>query len=364
MKNITYAVALKNLINYTKTNSTQLALHLGYDISYISKWKSGAKLPSAGTISEINNKLGAYFAIKITEQNLKENMTSIFPFSSDDHSLPAEISQYLCIAYKNVRNTQYTNTPDDATFVRHLITPQEIDHLLTEIFQKNMFLNSTEQEIIIYGDFCALHDVGFWSYFEKPAQEKKHIHIKVGINYDKLESDWHYVKALYDTLNLYLTFDFTLYDYRSIMDINMIVINKKIILQYSLFPDHGISSCVYINDLSTVKPLLGRLQRNNRRTPPALDTVVSPWEKDPGYRTYFYDTDHFFFYLTNGIEYLLPSEVFDHLLQQAPSNEIMAIERLRITWEEILNKAHLNLLIPLNSLIRYLETGTIDLTRY
>ena len=42
----TYPIALKKFMKFTKTKSVTLAERIGYDVSYISKWINGAKLPS------------------------------------------------------------------------------------------------------------------------------------------------------------------------------------------------------------------------------------------------------------------------------------------------------------------------------
>lgn len=99
-------------------------------------------------------------------------------------------------------------------------------------------------------------------------------------------------------------------------------------------------------------------------TPKLLTHIQSPWNDDYGYRTSFYETSRFCFFLTNGIEYLLPQEVFDRLfIAESPDDQAGNIERLRITWEEIIAKAsriahRTDAVLSL----RYLETGHIDLT--
>lgn len=78
----------------------------------------------------------------------------------------------------------------------------------------------------------------------------------------------------------------------------------------------------------------------------------------------FYSTKTFFFFLTNGMEYLLPQEVFDNLQKQLPTEEKFIIEQLRTTWNEIVNTSQLHIVLPFSSLMEYLETGYIDLTEF
>src|SRR5699024_5118009 len=64
----TYSELLKSLIDFTDTKLMVLANALGYDTSYISKWCSGNKLPTAKSIHEINEILGEIFAETIMEE--------------------------------------------------------------------------------------------------------------------------------------------------------------------------------------------------------------------------------------------------------------------------------------------------------
>ncbi|MDU6032281.1 MAG: hypothetical protein E6Y85_08690, partial [Peptoniphilus harei] len=57
-----YRQAFKTLIDLTNTKLSTIAFSLGYDISYISKWNSGRKLPSSKNIYTINRKLSSLFA--------------------------------------------------------------------------------------------------------------------------------------------------------------------------------------------------------------------------------------------------------------------------------------------------------------
>ena len=118
--------------------------------------------------------------------------------------------------------------------------------------------------------------------------------------------------------------------------------------------------CSYIDDPAVVHDIYERFGVHH--TPKLLTHIQSPWNDDYGYRTSFYETSRFCFFLTNGIEYLLPQEVFDRLIAESPADRAGNIERLRITWEEIIAKARVSLIVPTPSFMRYLETGHIDLT--
>ena len=81
-----------------------------------------------------------------------------------------------------------------------------------------------------------------------------------------------------------------------------------------------------------------------------------------GYRTAFYANNRFFFHLTNGFDFLLPHDVFESIKEISSPEQAVSIQRLCVTWEEIVNNAEIEFIIPASSLMRYLENGYIYLT--
>ena len=364
MKLSSYSSALKKLIDFTQASSTQLAQQVGYDISYISKWKSGTKLPSSRAIERINNEMGKYFASLIMDKELTEEFYAFFLIPPSQNDLAFSIAQYLSTAYRDTLHMHRTaETAPHKT--SHILTdPEDIKCLFIDCFQKQLLMRKDHPELLIFGDFCALYDAGFWPSLREAAEQGIALKVTVGIRQKKLAEDWHYTKALYDTLNQYLSFDFTLYEYKDSFFNNLIILDHKFVIQYAQQPDNAFGLCTYIDDPIAVHSIYKKFVAKKMAAASILQSTSSPWKADPGYRTWFYERAHFFFYLTNGIEYLLPHEVFDRLQQQELPEQAMSIERLRITWEEIINKSHLKLMIPSSSIIRYLETGDIDLTQY
>lgn len=154
--------------------------------------------------------------------------------------------------------------------------------------------------------------------------------------------------------------EFTFYDFSALSDANLIILKDQFVIQYSLQSHRGMMMCSYIDDPAVVHDIYERFGVHH--TPKLLTHIQSPWNDDYGYRTSFYETSRFCFFLTNGIEYLLPQEVFDRLISESSADRAGNIERLCITWEEIIAKARVSLIVPTPSFMRYLETGHIDLT--
>lgn len=362
MPSETYASALKKIIKFTKIKFTYLAEHIGYDVSYISKWSSGAKLPSSRAIDRINTEIGVYFANSILRQEKKELFCKMFVLPADTKDLAFEITQYLNNAYRATLQTQQVHTSENRSTVRMVTGNHNISQFFSEILQKRLHTLTGEQELIIYGEFFSLYDAGFWSYLDTPTLVCSRMKIQVGLNLDRLEKNPQEVATLYMILNKYLNYDFTFYDMHDMEDACLIILKNEFVIQYAIQSSQGITLCTYTDTPVALHDIYERfcIQKLNKKA--LLTTLTSPWSIDSGYRSAFYATYKFFFFLTNGLEYLLPSSVFDDMMKQLPPEKFFSIERLRITWEELLNKAELHIMMPTTSLMRYLETGYIDLT--
>lgn len=130
----TYASALKKLIRFTKTKSTYLADHVDYDVSYISKWSNGTKLPSSRSVEQINSEMGVYFSRLIQSQTREDAFKKAFALPSDTADLAFEISQYLGSAYRSTLQKKPVTSLESKSLVRimtgHHNTAQFISGML------------------------------------------------------------------------------------------------------------------------------------------------------------------------------------------------------------------------------------------
>lgn len=53
-----YAEGLKELLEFVNIRYSVLSKEIGYDLSYVSKWVTGARLPAAKNVDLINQKIG------------------------------------------------------------------------------------------------------------------------------------------------------------------------------------------------------------------------------------------------------------------------------------------------------------------
>lgn len=356
-----YGSALKRLIKFTNSRSTYIAKCIGYDVSYISKWSHGSKLPSSRSIERINEELGHYFAAAITQKGTFSQCCQEFSLTTTEDELPFAISQYLSAAYRSSLQKKQQPATETQASVRIITGHHNIIKFLGETFRQRLRATTGNQELTIYGEFCALYDAEFWTYLDNDLS-CRHFTLRLGLDLNRLKKEPQYLKYLYGVLNKYLNIDFTFYNARDMDDANIILLKDEFVIQYALQKNRGFTICTYITNPVTVQDMYERLSLQKSQKDILLAPMDSPWTVDAGRRTNFYMTNHFFFFLTNGIEYLLPPKVFQDILSATPPDKVFSIERLHITWEELLNKANLDIVVPTSCLLRYLETGHIDLT--
>lgn len=358
-----YASTLKRLITFTQAKFISLADVVGYDVSYVNKWSNGTKLPSSRYVERINEEMGHYFAELIAKQGKKEKFFKTFPISETAEDLGFEISQYLCAAYRSTLHQDHSSKgKENQPSIQVITGHHDTADFLSDILQKSLQNLDGDGELLILGDFCSLYDAGFWKYFDDIHLTASNLTLRVGLNMDKLEKNPQYIGHLYATLDRFLDFDFVFYDICDIENSNIILLKGVFAVQYAMSTPPRFNMCTYIFDESMVWDIYEKFSFTGTEKKALNFTVSSLGMDDLGYRTAFYATNRFFFFLTNGFEFLLPHEVFDSIIQKVSPEQAFAVQRLCVTWEEIIDVSKIDFIIPATSLMRYLEDGYIYLT--
>ena len=359
-----YASTLKRLITFTQAKFISLADVVGYDVSYVNKWSNGTKLPSSRYVERINEEMGQYFSELIQKQKKTEKFYKTFPIAENAEDLGFEISQYLCAAYRTTLNQGHGVKGKDTTSpsIQVITGHHDTAAFLSDLLQKGIQSLEADGELLILGEFCALYDAGFWKYLEHIQLEAVTVTVRVGLDMDKLESNPKYVRLLYKLMDKYLDFDFVFYDAKDIEDANLIILKGSFAVQYAMSNVGRFLLCTYMFDQATVQDIYERFSFVNSEKKALISTVSALGMDDLGYRTAFYATNSFFFFLTNGFEFLLPHEVFDSIIKNVSPENAFSVQRLCVTWEEIVDVSKIDFIVPTTSLMRYLETGYIYIT--
>ena len=83
-ESMNFSVLLQKLIHITGVKPQVLADRLGYDVSYISKWQSGAKLPSSRNAEELSEKMAHFFVSGADEGRKKAIQEAVGPENMED----------------------------------------------------------------------------------------------------------------------------------------------------------------------------------------------------------------------------------------------------------------------------------------
>lgn len=92
---MTFGVAIKHLLAINDLKISNLASFLSYDISYISKWISGSKLPSAESAEVVCGKIAAYAASHSTAAKRAEAAEALSLSATEDERFEEVLSSRL-----------------------------------------------------------------------------------------------------------------------------------------------------------------------------------------------------------------------------------------------------------------------------
>ncbi|WP_101912768.1 hypothetical protein [Megasphaera vaginalis (ex Bordigoni et al. 2020)] len=358
-----YAATLKRLITFTQTKFISLADIVGYDISYVSKWSNGTKLPSSKYVERINEEMGHYFADIIISKKKEEAFYKSFPITPNPENLGFEIGQYLCAAYRaTVRQKSTPKNKETKSAVRVITGFHDTATFITDALQKGIQSLEGDGELLIFGEFCNLFDAGFWKNFNNINLGMSNLAVHVGLDLERLEKNPAYITHIYTILNRFLDIDFSFYDAKDIQNTNLIILKDIFVIQYAMTTPARFNMCTYIYDEAMVRDIYEKFSFNANEKKRLLFPVNSLGMDELGFRSSFYATNRFFWFLTNGFDFLLPHAVFENIMQSVPPEQAFSVTRLCVMWEEILGKSEMDFIVPATSLIRYLESGYIYLT--
>ena len=110
MGSAAFSRALTEIFRYTDITVSNLAAEIGYDASYISRWKNGKSLPTMKNGTGLISKISAYVA----ENSSKAAMESIFYALNE--SIPADEDKYADALYLLLLQALQKGTGEAASF--------------------------------------------------------------------------------------------------------------------------------------------------------------------------------------------------------------------------------------------------------
>lgn len=341
---------LKKLIQFTNIKLNVIAYHIGYDISYISKWANNTSQPTKKHIERINDTLSSIFAEEIIHKDyaylfLKEfNIHEPLPTKDIQRFLHTQINNLLNNAYycshENFSHSQSNNDIilNSTTIVGRTNIYEFFCHKLAPIINKI----TPKLEIFITMDILTLlQQKKFFSFLDCCNLTDRQIDIHIGCNLSTLaNSNEKLIYSLYKFLNKYFYVNFYIYEDKFFNNSNIFLVKNAFAIQYSLHLDKSIDICTFINNEKIINEIQKRISDTFFNSPiilqPKKEIILN------SFHPFFYLNKNFTIFITNGFEFFLPKKSYlkmiDLCKQQNLTDETIAsLKNLQIMWEEQLS---------------------------
>ena len=363
---------LKKLIKFTNIKLNVISYHIGYDISYISKWSNNSSQPAKRHINRINDKLSSIF----TEEILDKDIAYLFLKEFHIHEpLPTKnIHSFLHTQINNLLNNAYycsqenqspSKTNNDinlnsTTIIGRTNIYDFFCHNLAPIINKI----TSKIEIFITMDILTLlQQKKFFSFLDCCDFSNHQIDIHIGCNLLTLNnSDIQLIHKFYKFLNKYFYINFFIYDDNLFTNSNIFLVKNTFAIQYSLHNDKSIDICTFINNQKIITEIQKRISDVFTNSllilQPKTEITLN------SFHPFFYLNEKFIIFNTNGFEFFLPNSSYTQMInlckqKNLTDEPINSIKNLQIMWEEQFKKNPISFIIPEFNLIRYIQTGEL-----
>lgn len=250
---------IHKLLDITCEKNFRLANYLGYDVTYISKWINGSKLPSQKNITEIIDGICQFFMDNINESSLRQLCYDFELINNSKESVKNELSRYLYDSYESQKlnkNKDYIiNNNNSCTMLGN----NDIDKWIFENL-KNYCNKSKEKDIHI----IITHDIKRYSSKKSVSEisknkdfvfNSKKVYIHQLINLDEMKKDINeYCKIILLYLNSNSNITYNLYSNNN-ENFNMILVKNCLSVMYINDNNCNLNINSVSRDLETINNL-------------------------------------------------------------------------------------------------------------
>lgn len=222
--------------------------------------------------------------------------------------------------------------------------------------------------LVMTGQFHVLDQNGIWQILEECHNDHWSCDVHLGLKMDVFAAHMpQSVSSLYQCLDHLLTYNFTMHEISHESYRNIIVLKAAFAYLYYVDGDNYIDMCLTITDPVQVREIYKKCCAYMMVQPVLMEPRQTLGMERFGYRDIFFTSNKYLFFLTNGLEFLLPDEVYTSLCQlvdkgKYPNATKEWVRRIQYIWYRIIEQGRMKIIMPKNSIIRYLETGCFYLT--
>ncbi|MDR3259279.1 MAG: hypothetical protein LBT51_06640 [Fusobacteriaceae bacterium] len=360
-----YGTMLKSLLSFSDIKCIIVGNHLGYDVSYISKWCNSVKLPSSKVIREINKQLSELIGKEILETKNILSFLNKFEIEIPKNTsllenkkfLEEQINELLTIAYDESSEHSGEEKMD------FLVGSDEIKTFLEDNIKNTVIESNKNIDIFLSLDILAPGNTYILSLLSKLKPKNIKINVYTGISLDEINNN-SYFKRIYFLLNKFANLNIELYNIKDFKNLNSIVIKNKISFCYSMNKEGIFESITFtksklkiLKNYETIKKYM-TLENNFLRIRDPESLIKND------FRVTFYSDNYFNFLITHGFEFLLPQTIMNNILDFAeknsrPSYDILDIKKLIITLTDTFVNSTINFFILKSSLLKFFQDRRI-----
>lgn len=351
-----YRQVFKILTDMTNTKLSTIAYVLDYDISYISKWNSGKKLPSSKNIYTINRKLAPLFARALVEEEKAKDFLLSFDLKNTEILKKDQEKGLEILIYKLLNESYaYTNTDikeESPSLTNFIFKTSSVEGDLKEILDK-LILENRDLDIWATFDITSPYAEILIQSLKKAAKNVE-VSLHLVCKKDEVENI-DLLKIITDNSSINMEF----YE-RSYTHCDFILIKGEMYIIIAEREDY--STLTSGRELDTIFEISSFMDDFFDRLNKIIVTVPPQDMANTNYRKYFYSDNEFLFLSNYGFEFLLPNEIIDKILENIEEDKDLKkkeIEDIKLLWEELFVDAKINFLTTRTSLLNYFETGNI-----
>lgn len=367
---MTYSETLKKLFEFTDVKLIVLAKALDYDISYISKWCNGSKVPSVKSINAINKKASSIFARAICEDNKEYNFYIEFnlipPSFTNKTSLEdieLQINTMLKNSYKKICSLD--DFDEDSGEIKFLLGSRNIYPFINATLNK-LLLKSYNEDLDIYTsiDIFSYNAKFILEILEKYNSKFRKTTIHLGYPLKIHIPSYENMLKIYSILCEYPHVNIEIFNNSSFKYSNFLIVKDHFFFDFSIDKNGFIQTMTFGDNINTTDEYFDFLIDNFKDENLILELTYSKSVSSTNFRTSFYSGDNFYFFCNYGFEFLLPPDLILEIAKYSyikthSKSEMLEITKLKITWEEIFENSNINFFILKSTLFDYLENGNI-----
>lgn len=362
-----YGNVLRNLLSFSNTKFLILGNHLGYDVSYISKWCSGTKLPATKSIGEINKQIASLIGKEIIDMKKTTVFFNEFKIEVPKKKEFIEDKKFLEDRIYDLLKLSYDNSSDDIEEKENMffIEPESIRNALEENIKNEIIGSNEEINVYISTDLNTPESIFILSLLSKLKPENININVSIAISLNELKDEkYNYLKTVFFLLNKFVNLNIELYNIKEVKNLNSIVIKNKISFIYSMNNEGHFETVVFTKDKSKVLKSYNTIVKCMNLDNKILTFKNSESLVKKAFRTNFYSGDNFNFLIVDGFEFFLPPTIIKNIMQYAEkdgysSSDIVNMKKLMVTWKEMFEKSNINFFVLKSSILKYFQERRI-----